>query len=197
MIPMFKKVWPKGQKRDLPIPSNNTYTPSPSAPPSYESGLEMMHKVKINVDFVIKTLGPLEKSKVWDTLYEWVDSTPGPRCAYPLLTFSLIYAATEATQVASNCWKSTVSFVLTFNTEFQEPFPVVSLNWSPLIGTGRSRVSLSVKFLVVPSKRPGQSAWVTWQSLGAAPGVKRFAEAIGFSVDPSSEISYCPTGDGI
>lgn len=148
------------------------------------------YRIRADVDLTIKALYEMPKSAMWEALYDWVDSPPGSISAKPVLTMLLMWAAHEAEPVGPSAWRSSVSFVLGFNDSVNPLSQPLQLTWNPVVGTGRSRVSVVVKFLIKPSQRPGISAKSIWDKMMENSDAKKFAEEAGFSVSPYSEALY-------
>lgn len=189
MYPIIKRmikgrpvsVSPKTNKRSIDM--------NPPTAPKLPK-VSTSYRVRADVDLTVKALYEMSREALWESLYDWVDSTPGQASARPVLTLLLMWAAREAEAVGATAWRSSVSFVMGFNDSVNPIPSAQQFTWNPVVGTGRSRVSVTVKFLVKPSNRPGVSAYDLWTSMASSPEATRFAEEAGITVSPYSEVTY-------
>lgn len=190
MYPMIKtlvKSMPKQAGKKAKPNKRPTEMDNPTAPEF--SKIELSYRVKADVDLTVKALYPLPESALWEALYDWIDSTPGPLSTRPLLTLLLMRTVTQAERVSVSTWRASHSLVIGFN-DFANPVPqVCQLTWNPVIGAGRTRVSVTGKFLLKPSNRPGIPAYDIWNQTQLSDHAKKFALEAQLRVSDASEIT--------
>lgn len=188
MIPLLKKM-SKGKSGPNLKPNKSLEVMNPPSAPNLPKAITSF-RIKADVDMTVKALYPLSKSDMWTALYDWVDSNPGQVSSRPILTVLLMWTALEAEQVGQTVWKSSSSMVLGFNDSVNPFTSVQQLTWTPVVGTGRTRISVTVKFLIKPSNRPGVAASDVWKLLMEDSDAVKFAEENRLEVTSASEAAY-------
>lgn len=160
---------------------------NPTAPEF--SKIALAYRVKADVDLTVKALYPLPEAALWEALYDWIDSTPGPLSTRPILTLLLMKTVTQAERVSISTWRASQSLVLGFNDLANPVSQVCQLTWNPVIGAGRTRVSVTGRFLLKPSNRPGIPAYDVWKQVQQSDDAVKFALEAQLNVSDASEVT--------